>query len=127
MNKTDEEKMLPQLYRTCLQSQLNPRLLLTVEVLVWLLQVHKQIKIERLAAHFSLPIKFESRRRHIQRFLQLPQLSVVLLWFLIVIGIIQSKIKSGKRVFLAIDRTQWKDKNLFVVAAILEKRAIPVY
>ena len=119
--------MLPQLYRSSLKSQLNPAQLLTLEVLVWLIQVHKQVRIERLAAHFPLPIKFESRRRHIQRFLQLPQLSVVLLWFPIIITIIQSKIELGKRVYLAIDRTQWKDKNLFMVALIIEKRAIPIY
>ena len=127
VNKTDEGKMLPQLYRYHLESQLNSTQLLTIEVLVWLIQVHKQVRIERLAAHFPLPIEFESRRRHIQRFLQLPQLSVVLLWFPIISAIIQSKIKLGKRVYLAIDRTQWKDKNLLMVAAILEKRAIPIY
>lgn len=54
-------------------------------------------------------------------------LSVVLLWFPIISAIIQSKIKLGKRVYLAIDRTQWQDKNLFVVAVIIEKRAIPIY
>jgi hypothetical protein len=119
-NKTDRAKMLPELYRSHLKNQLNSRLLTTIEVLVWLIQVHKQVRIERLAAHFPLPIKFESRRRHIQRFLQLPQLSVVLLWFPIISAIIQSKIKLGKRIYLAIDRTQWQDKNLFVVAVIIE-------
>lgn len=34
--------MLPQLYRTNLSSQLTPAQLLTLEILVWLLQVHKQ-------------------------------------------------------------------------------------
>lgn len=119
--------MLPELYRSSLKSQLNSQLLLTVEVLVWLIQIHKQVRIERLAAHFPLPIRFESRRRHIQRFLQLPQLSVVLLWFPIVQAVIKLKTKPGKRLYLAIDRTQWKDKNLFMVAVILEKRAFPIY
>lgn len=126
-NKTDKAKMLPESYRSHLKNQLNPRLLLTIEVLVWLIQVHKQVRIERLAAHFPLPIKFESRRRHIQRFLKSPQLSVVLLWFPNISAIIQSKIKLRKRVYLAIDRTQWQDKNLFVVGLIIEKRAIPIY
>ena len=72
-NKTDKPKMLPEVYRSHLKNQLNPRLLTTIEVLVWLIQVPKQVRIERLAAHFPLPIKFESRRRHIQRFLQLPR------------------------------------------------------
>lgn len=47
--------MLPELYRNSLKSQLNPAQLLTIEVLVWLIQVHKQVRIERLAAHFPLP------------------------------------------------------------------------
>jgi hypothetical protein len=68
--------MLPQLYRVPLSSQLTPAQLLTLEILVWLLQVHKQVKLERLAAHFPLPILFESRRRHIQRFLKLSVLSI---------------------------------------------------
>lgn len=54
--------MLPELYRSCLKSQLNAEQLLTIEVLVWLIQVHKQVRIERLAAHLPLPIKFESHR-----------------------------------------------------------------
>ncbi|MGL4621616.1 hypothetical protein [Chroococcidiopsis sp.] len=86
-----------------------------------------KFRIERLAAYFPLPIRFESRRRHLQRFLQLPQLSVVLLWFPIIQALIKLKIQPGKRLYLAIDRTQWQDKNLSVVAVILEKRAFPIY
>jgi len=33
------------------------------------------VTIERLAAHFPLPIKYESRRRHLQRFLHLRSLT----------------------------------------------------
>jgi hypothetical protein len=39
--------MLLELYRSSLASQLTPAQLLTLEILVWLLQVHKQVKIER--------------------------------------------------------------------------------
>lgn len=60
VNKTDKTKMLPEFYRSSLKSQLNLTQLLTVEVLVWLIQVHKQVRIERLAAHFPLPIRFGS-------------------------------------------------------------------
>ena len=119
--------MLSQLYRTPLSSQLSHAQLLTLEILVWLLQVHKQVKIERLAAHFPLPILFESRRRHIQRFLKLSVLSIPLIWFPIIEVVIKRKIKLGQRLYLAIDRTQWKDKNLFLVAAISERRALPIY
>jgi hypothetical protein len=119
--------MLPQLYRTNLSRQLTSAQLLTLEILVWLLQVHKQVKLERLAAHFPLPILFESRRRHLQRFLKLPILSIPLIWFPIIEAVIQGKIKIGQRLYLAIDRTQWKDKNLFMVAVIFERRALPIY
>ncbi|MGH2413283.1 MAG: IS4 family transposase, partial [Microcystaceae cyanobacterium] len=119
--------MLPELYRTSLARQLTAAQLLTLEILVWLLQVHKQVKIERLAANFPLPIKFESRRRHIQRFLKLSTLSVPLIWFPLIEAIIKLKFKSGERLYLAIDRTQWQDKNLFMAAVLLEGRAIPVY
>ena len=108
--------MLLELYRTYLQSQLTPAHFITLEILVWLLQVHKNVKIERLAAHFPLPILFESRRRHIQRFLKLPALSLSLLWFPIIERIIKLKFKPGQRIYLALDRTQWKDKNLFMLA-----------
>jgi hypothetical protein len=75
------------------------------------LQAHRQVKIERLAAHFPLPIKFESRRRHIQRFLKLPAMSVSLIWFPLIKGSVKIKFKPGIRLYLAIDRTQWQDKN----------------
>lgn len=119
--------MLPELYRIHLSSQLSQAQLLTLEILVWLLQVHKQVRIERLAAHFPLPIKYESRRRHIQRFLQLRAMSVVLIWLPLVEKIVKLKFKPGERLYLAIDRTQWSDKNLFMIAVIIEKRAIPIY
>jgi Transposase DDE domain len=127
ISKTDKIIMLTELYRTHLKNQLSSAQLLTLEILVWLLQVHKQVKIERLAAHFPLPILFESRRRHIQRFLKLSVLSIPLIWFPIIEAIIQGKIELGQRLYLAIDRTQWKDKNLFLVAVILERRALPIY
>lgn len=119
--------MLPELYRTHLSNQINQAQLITLEILVWLLQVHKQVKIERLAAYFPLPIKYESRRRHIQRFLKLPAMSVTLIWLPLIEEIIKLKFKPGKRLYLAIDRTQWSNKNLFMIAIIIEKRAMPIY
>jgi hypothetical protein len=40
--------MLPELYRIYLSSQLSQAQLLTLEILVWLLQVHKQVRIAGL-------------------------------------------------------------------------------
>jgi hypothetical protein len=63
--------MLPELYLTSLHRQPSASQLLTLEMLVWLLQFHKQVRIERLAACLALLILYESRHRHVQRFLAL--------------------------------------------------------
>jgi hypothetical protein len=120
-------KMLPEFYLTSLGSQLSASQLLTLEMLVWLLQFHKQVRIERLAACLPLPILYESRRRHIQRFLILSQLSIPLLWFPLIKKIIFTQIQPGTQVIVALDRTQWKENNLFVVSVIWKKRAWPIY
>jgi hypothetical protein len=107
VNKTDSKIMLPEFYRTNLLSQLSQSQLLTLEILVWLIQAHKQIKLERLAAYFPLPIKFESRRRHIQRFLKLSVLSIPIIWFPIIKAIIQLKVEPGRRNFKSLQKTCW--------------------
>jgi hypothetical protein len=104
-------KMLPEFYLTSLSSQLTASQLLTLEMLVWLLQFHKQVRIERLAACLPLPILYESRRRHIQRFLILPQLSIPLLWFPLIKKIIFTQIQPGNQVILALDRTSVEGKQ----------------
>jgi hypothetical protein len=73
--------MLPSFYHSILQKYLTPAQLLTLQMLVWLLQSQKQVRIERLAATLQLPILQSSRRRHIQRFLQIKALSILVLWF----------------------------------------------
>lgn len=117
--------MLENLYIDVLSRYLTPDQVITLQMLVWLIQVHKTVKIERLAAHLSLPIKYESRRKRIQRLLKLDRLSVSLLWLLIVQRIIERKYQKGERIYLVLDRTQWKDKNLFMIGIVIGKRAIP--
>jgi len=99
----------------------------TLKILLWLIQVHKQVRIERLAACFPLPILYESRRKHIQRFLLLPCLSLPLLWFPLIEFIVNKEFEIGSRLIIPIDRTQWKDKNVFMVSVIWKKRALPIY
>jgi len=119
--------MLPEFYRSHLALRLSKTQLLTLEIVVWLLQVHKNVKIERLAAHFPLPIKYESRRRHLQRFLMGRYPCRSFSWFPI-IQIIIKQIDPGYRpLYLAVDRTQWKEQNLFVIALIYKKRSLPIY
>ena len=48
--------MLPLFYQKYLERYLKPAQLITLKMLVWLLQSHKQVRIERLAANLPLPI-----------------------------------------------------------------------
>lgn len=99
-----------------------------LQIIVILLQFHKTVTIEKLATVLPQPIQFESRRRSVQRFLLLPQLSIQLLWFPLLKRWIKIQTsKQGKRLTFAIDRTQWRDQNVFFISLIEERRAIPVY
>ena len=119
--------MLPSFYHESLEKYLTPAQLLTLQMLVWLLQTQKQVRIERLAATLQLPILQSSRRRHIQRFLQIKALSILILWFPIVKQVISRQLKAGSQLVIALDRTQWKEYNVLMVSASIQKRAFPLF
>lgn len=120
--------MLPQFYQNCFQKLLTPAQYKMLQILVLLLQFHRTVTLEKLATVFPQPILFESRRRSIQRFLLVPQLSIKALWFpLLKRWVKDQKLRKGKRLTLAIDRTQWRDQNVFVISLIEDRRAIPIY
>jgi hypothetical protein len=137
--------MLPPLYQTTLRTHLNESQYLTLQLLLLLLQAHRQVKLSVLASVFPQPIQYRSRKRNLQRFLLLPQLSVKLLWFpLIKYWIRQEqrgnclnreqrryvrKLKHQQYGYwiVAIDRTQWKGHNLFMVSLVWGTHALPVY
>ncbi|MCT7952704.1 transposase [Ancylothrix sp. C2] len=119
--------MLPQFYQTILGKYLTKAQLITLNMLLWVLQTQKQVKIEKLAAVFPLPIQENSRRRHLQRFLRLNALSVVLLWFPIIKELLFREIKPGKKLIVALDRTQWRDHIVLMASAIYHKRAFPIF
>ncbi|MDZ4870839.1 MAG: IS4 family transposase IS8402 [Chroococcidiopsis cubana SAG 39.79] len=119
--------MMPLFYQTLLEKYLTPAQVITLKMLVWLLQTQKQMRLKRLAATLPLPIQQNSRRRHLQRFLTLDALSVVLLWLPIVQEILTRYSKTGARLVIALDRTQWKENNVLMVSAIHKKRAIPIF
>ena len=96
-------------------------------MLVALLQRERCVSIERLATLFAQPIQFESRRRNIQRFLQLPQLNIKTLWFPILKYWLKQQFHCGQQVYLVIDRTAWKHHNLLMVSVVYNKRAIPLF
>ena len=119
--------MLPQFYIDYLKTYLPSSEFLTLQILVWLLQVHRQVRIERLASFFPYPIKCESRKKKIQRFLKSPNLSLSLLWFPLIKKIISNQYKRGDRLIVTIDRTQWKNNNISMASVIWKKRALPIY
>ncbi len=100
---------------------------LTLNILIIVLQIHKQVTIESLARLMPYPIMFESRRRNIQRFLNLPMLNIKSLWFPVIKYILRTHFKKAPELRVAIDRTQWREWNLFVISLIWSKRAIPLY
>ena len=106
--------ILPEFYTTCLAKYLSPSQILTLEILIWLLQVHKQVRIERLAACLPIPILYESRRRHLQRFLVLRKLSVPLVWFPLIKCILKTQIPLGSRLVVPLDRTQRRHSNFWL-------------
>ncbi len=117
-------RMLPEFYQNCFQRQLKNTEYLTLTILVFLLQTHKQVSIELLATLMPYPIMFESRRRGIQRFLKLPLLKIENLWFPLIKYILRTQFKKKQELKVAVDRTQWRDKNIFVISLIWEQRAI---
>jgi len=80
-----------------------------------------------LASVFPVSIKFESRRRKLQRFLVLPQFTFGNMWFPIVAYWLETYCPMGKVLHVAIDRTQWGCINLLMISLIWDKRAIPIY
>ena len=128
--------MLPPFYQKALRSHLSESQYLTLQLLVMLLQSHRQIRLARLASLFPQPIRYDSRIRNLQRFLLLPQLSVHLLWFPIIKYWLtqeykgrhlnhkqRRRLKRLKRrtcgyIILALDRTQWKGRNIIMVTVV---------
>jgi Transposase DDE domain len=137
--------MFPTFYQTTLRAHLNESQYLTLQLLLLLLQAHRQVKLSILASVFPQPIQYQSRKRNLQRFLVLPQLNVKLLWFPLIkywIRQVQTgrglnrdqrrhlrKLKHHKHGYwiIAMDRTQWKGRNVFMVSLVWGTHALPVY
>lgn len=119
-------KTLPQFYQNHFQGQLTRAQYLILEILISLLQSQKQVRLERKPQAFPSPITLESRRRKIQRFLDLPQLTIQMIWFGIITYWLTTYCTPTKVIYITIDRTQWGCINLLMVSLIGDKRAIPV-
>jgi len=105
--------MLPKFYQTHLQKQLTPAQFILLTIFLGLIQSEKQVRLERLVRVFPYPITTESRRRKLQRFLDLPQLTIALLWHPSIAYWLTTYCSLGQTLSIAIDRTQWGCINLF--------------
>ena len=118
---------MPEFYQTHLRSCLSRTQFLLLLLLIQLLQTLKTIKFESLAANLPIPIQTESRRRKLKRFLSLSELSFERLWHPILVEQLHQTYAPGARVYVALDRTQWKQTNLLVLSWVEQRRAIPIY
>lgn len=119
--------MLTTFYQTHLQKQLTRTQFLVLTMLLDVIQSEKQVSLERLVRVFPYPIKAESRRRKLQRFLDLPQLTIAHIWFPLIAYWLTTYCRVGQTISIAIDRSQWGQINLFTIALIWHHRAIPLY
>ncbi|PLZ61720.1 IS4 family transposase, partial [Fischerella thermalis WC344] len=119
--------MLPEFYQNHLKSQLKEREWILIRILLSILQSIKKVSLESLANALPIPIKFESRRKRIQRFLSLPNLTIHEIWFPIVKTWLEKYFSKDKIIYLVIDRTNWCRTNLMMISVVWDKRAFPVY
>lgn len=137
--------MLPPSYQIILKKHLSESQYLTLELLVLLIQAHRQVSLSFLSSVFPQPIQYRSRKRNLQRFLLLPQLSVKLLWFPLLKywlrqeesgrGLNREQRRHRKKLtfrkfgywLVAIDRTEWKGRNVFMVSLVWGTHALPLY
>ncbi len=127
VNKTYLMKMIPTFYQNHLRSQLSLAEYLLLKILLQILQSIKQVSLESLANALPIPIKFESRRRKIQRFLSLPKLTIKKIWLPIIEVWLETYLQEKETIYLVIDRTKWSCINLLMISMVWEKRAIPIY
>jgi hypothetical protein len=88
-----------------LQKQLTRTQLILLTILLDLIQSEKQVRLERLVRVFPYPITAESRRRKLQRFLDLPQLTIALIWFPLITYWLTTYCSVGQTLSIAIDPT----------------------
>ena len=112
--------MLPPLYQTHLENQLENSELLFLNILINVLQDIKEISIEKVATNSPLPILFDSRRKKLQRFISLPKLNVEKLWLPIMKNWLLQNFRANQTIYLVIDRTNWSRNNLIMLSLIYD-------
>jgi hypothetical protein len=119
--------MLPVFYQTHLQQHLTRAQFLVLSILLALLQSERQVKLEGLAKACPYPIATESRRRKLQRFLDLPQLTIDRIWYPLVTYWLTTYCQAGETLSIAIDRTQWGKINILTIARRCGRKELSHY
>ncbi len=118
VNNTYLMKMIPTFYQNHLRSQLSLAEYLLLKILIQILQSIKQVSLESLANALPIPIKFESRRKKIQRFLSSPKLTIKKIWLPIVEVLLETYFEEKETIYLVIDRTKWSCINLLMISIV---------
>jgi len=119
--------MLPVFYQTHLKSQLSLAEFIFLKILLNLLQSINQVSWESLANALPIPIKFESRRKRIQRLLSWQNLTIEKILFAIVTKCLETYFPCNQIIYLVIDRTNWGCINQLMFSIVWDKRAFPIY
>ncbi|NEP07388.1 MAG: IS4 family transposase [Okeania sp. SIO2G4] len=114
-------------YKDHIKQKLSPSQLVTLQILLYLISVHKTVQISKLSNYFPLPIKLESKGKHIQRFLTIKELSLPLFWFPLVRIMVKKLFDFPSELVLILDRTQWQDTNILMISLAWKKRALPIH
>ena len=118
---------MPELYHAHLSEKLTRSNYLLTILLIQVVQSIKEVTLEGIATKLAMPIKFESRRKKVQRFLSDEEWDLDNIWLSLVISWIEGNINQNDTIYLAIDRTKWQSNNILMVSMIWRKRAIPIY
>jgi Transposase DDE domain len=119
--------MLPQFYQTILTGQLSPKNFHFLQLVLGVLQQLRQVKLETLAHCLGMPIRAESRRKRLQRFLDLDCWGLEGLWHRLAQAWMAQHFPLGGTVYVIIDRTNWTGVNLLMVSVAWGKRAFPLH
>ena len=82
---------------------MSPSQVIKLQILLYLILVHKTVQISKLSNYFPLPIKLESKGKHIQKFLNLKEFSLPLFWFTLVEKIIENLFSISSELVLILD------------------------
>jgi Transposase DDE domain len=119
--------MILKSYHTHLSENLTRANYLLAILLIQVVQSIKEVTLESIATKLAMPIKFESRRKKVQRFLSDDKWNLDDIWLSLIIDWIAGSVNQNNIIYLAIDRTKWQSNNILMVSMIWRNRAIPIY